>query len=243
MVESYSYDVFGEPNRTSDVNNPYLFTGRRFDPETANYYYRARYYKPTIGRFLQPDPISYDDGLNLYAYVRNNPVMNVDPYGLEAQPICCKIRQTKVMCIPPGCTTITSCTQNTIYSECPPKTACCHRYGNNKNITVYEAKPDKCCWCNVYINYSPVEIGGVTITGASSHAEINVDCDQGREDWAADVGRGARNEGWFIGFPVRVSVQGFSSGGKYVGRISCDAADKWKAKFLVPFQENNFNFL
>ena len=56
IVETYSYDVFGEPNRTSDVNNPYLFTGRRYDPETALYYYRARYYAPDIGRFLQTDP-------------------------------------------------------------------------------------------------------------------------------------------------------------------------------------------
>ena len=41
IVERYSYDVFGEPNRTSDVNNPYMFTGRRIDTETSNYYYRA----------------------------------------------------------------------------------------------------------------------------------------------------------------------------------------------------------
>ena len=46
-------------NRVSDVNNPYMFTGRRFDPETALYYYRARYYAPDIGRFLQTDPIGY----------------------------------------------------------------------------------------------------------------------------------------------------------------------------------------
>jgi len=79
IVERYSYDVFGEPNRVSDVNNPYLFTGRRFDTETANYYYRARYYKPSIGRFLQPDPIP---SLNLYTYVGNNPTNWLDPLGL-----------------------------------------------------------------------------------------------------------------------------------------------------------------
>jgi len=56
IVERYSYDVFGEPNRTSDVNNPYMFTGRRYDDETGLYYYRARYYAYDIGRFLQPDP-------------------------------------------------------------------------------------------------------------------------------------------------------------------------------------------
>ena len=58
IVESYSYDVFGEPNRVSDVNNPYFFTGRQYDSETGLYYYRARHYHPQIGRFLQPDPVA-----------------------------------------------------------------------------------------------------------------------------------------------------------------------------------------
>ncbi len=82
IVEEYSYDVFGEPNRTSDVNNPYLFTGRRLDLETNNYYYRARYYKPSIGRFLQTDPKGYYDSMNLYQYCLNNPLRWTDPYGM-----------------------------------------------------------------------------------------------------------------------------------------------------------------
>jgi len=82
IVERYSYDVFGEPNRESSLNNPYLFTGRRYDIETGLYYYRARYYKTDIGRFLQADPIGYAGGLNLYAYCGNNPVNWIDPFGL-----------------------------------------------------------------------------------------------------------------------------------------------------------------
>jgi RHS repeat-associated protein len=81
IIERYSYDVFGEPNRLSDVNNPYLFTGRRYDSETALCYYRARYYDYYIGRFLQPDPIGYGAGLNLYTYCGNNPIKWIDPGG------------------------------------------------------------------------------------------------------------------------------------------------------------------
>ena len=82
IVERYSYDVFGKPSNTSDVNNPYLFTGRRYDDETGLYYYRARYYDYATGRFLQTDPVGYTAGLNLYTYCGNDPIDFVDPLGL-----------------------------------------------------------------------------------------------------------------------------------------------------------------
>lgn len=90
-IEKYAYDVYGAAEirnangsirNTSLVGNPYLFTGRRFDNETALYYYRARYYSPELGRFLQVDPGGYDNGINLYAYAGNNPIILVDPLGL-----------------------------------------------------------------------------------------------------------------------------------------------------------------
>jgi len=59
--QSYEYSVYGQV-AASDPNfiaNPYMFTGRRFDIETGLYYYRARYYNPYIGRFLQTDPVGY----------------------------------------------------------------------------------------------------------------------------------------------------------------------------------------
>ena len=91
LVERYAYDVFGRPTirdpngvviAASALGNPYLFTGRAYDAESGLYYYRARYYDYATGRFLQPDPTGYADGLNLYSYCGNNPFNFLDPSGL-----------------------------------------------------------------------------------------------------------------------------------------------------------------
>ncbi|SFJ52107.1 RHS repeat-associated core domain-containing protein [Bosea sp. OK403] len=63
----------------------FRYTGQRIDPETGLYYYRARMYAPALGRFLQPDPIGTQGGLNLYAYVGNDPLNLIDPWGWERQ--------------------------------------------------------------------------------------------------------------------------------------------------------------
>ena len=103
IVESYTYNPFGRPRvmtsagtdgnwLTEDVTvfalfsplgNPYMFTARRWDFHVGLYYYRFRDYNPSLGRFCQPDPLHYIDGMNLYAYCSNNPINWIDPWGLD----------------------------------------------------------------------------------------------------------------------------------------------------------------
>ena len=95
MLE-YKYTAFGTPISNSSnyegvskdlfENNIYIYKGYCYDVETGLYYLNSRYYDPEVGRFISPDDISYLDpdsinGLNLYVYCSNNPVMYYDPTG------------------------------------------------------------------------------------------------------------------------------------------------------------------
>ena len=83
IKNQYRYDAFGAGLEASEeLPNRIRYTGQQYDEVTEQYYLRARYYNPILGRFLQED-VYQGDGLNLYAYCRNNPVVYYDPSGYK----------------------------------------------------------------------------------------------------------------------------------------------------------------
>ena len=81
IKNQYQYDAFGNGlEAVEELPNRIRYTGQQYDQQTEQYYLRARYYNPIVGRFMQED-VYQGDGLNLYAYCQNNPVMYYDPSG------------------------------------------------------------------------------------------------------------------------------------------------------------------
>lgn len=87
VLERMQYEAFGES--AGSALTRYGYTGRERDAATGLMYYRARWYDSQQGRFLSEDPIGENGSLNLYAYVGNNPIRNIDPLGLKLSKAEC----------------------------------------------------------------------------------------------------------------------------------------------------------
>ena len=99
LVVKYDYNAFGKILSVEDTSglsigelNPFRYKGYYYDDETQLFYCNSRYYSPELCRFISPDSIEYLDpqsinGLNLYAYAQNNPIMYYDPTGHSAESI------------------------------------------------------------------------------------------------------------------------------------------------------------
>jgi RHS repeat-associated protein len=86
VIDHVSYDSLGRiVNQTNVLDLRYAYTGREWDGETGQYYNRARYYDPTVGRFISEDPLGFGAGdTNIYRYVGNSFVNETDPSGLAS---------------------------------------------------------------------------------------------------------------------------------------------------------------
>ena len=87
IATEYNYGPFGKVSQQGQqVENPFTFTARFYDPETGLYYYRARYYDPELGIFISPDPkekeLAHPQDLFPYLYAANDPINYTDPLGL-----------------------------------------------------------------------------------------------------------------------------------------------------------------
>jgi RHS repeat-associated protein len=88
LAQTYTFDSFGKTtNSTGSLTNPFQYTAREFDTETGLYFYRAKYYDSTAGRFLNEDPIRFGGGANFYRYVFNNPARLTDSNGLSSRDV------------------------------------------------------------------------------------------------------------------------------------------------------------
>jgi len=174
--------------------NPIRFSTKYWDAETGLGYWGYRYYSARLGRWLSPDPLEEDGGLNLYAYV-NDPLSGFDPLGLQAttQPageddktVCCKLRRTHRLSGDGLGPSVMSASTEWVTTSCECVSAanplaCCRcehetsRSGFGWSAAVYtkDARKGPCCYCTVAVERQPL------YRGWKMHHWLSVRCPNG----------------------------------------------------------------
>ena len=87
IIQRYQFDAFGNLTyQSGTATNNYRFQTKELHDKSNLVYFGARWYNPAIGRWITPDPAGIIDGPNLYIYLNNNPINDIDPWGLCMGP-------------------------------------------------------------------------------------------------------------------------------------------------------------
>lgn len=177
IQNAYKYDAFGNTtDYAAKVNNRFLYSGEQFDKVTGQYYLRARYYDPELGRFTQEDPYR-GDGLNLYTYVHNNPIRYVDPTGNYADDGSGGYYNhvTNEIVDPKGNIVKRNTTKPIASTKCDPKGT-----GNDKGVMTTNQIESEINWKEVGLGFLQLigggteTLAGITIVTAGAPTGVGV---------------------------------------------------------------------
>jgi RHS repeat-associated protein len=151
LINREEYTPYGETSFGSFAKKRYRFTGKERDEESGLNYHSARYYSPWLARWMSCDPAGMVDGVNLYRYVRNNPILLVDPAGLAPKPSPeeqQKLEQREKLC------------QNVVSSKNPEEIYRCVKALENLGLPQVEEPPRTNYNCAGSIDGRPYSYNG-----------------------------------------------------------------------------------
>ena len=196
VVNRYAYTPYGQiVGKAESVPQPFQYVGQSGVMAEPNgfYYMRARYYDPEVGRFVSEDPIGFEGGdVNLYAYVGGNPVMGIDPSGLDSY------RQNRLLSMfdSTGIATQAPLTHTFIYTTNPDKTlehtySWGNGYEKNKGQWFIDADIDMSAAQQAISN---PDLRGERIGGEALDSHI----DKLAREWKTDPNHASKHANWII---------------------------------------------
>lgn len=236
QTQTFAYGPNGEAQ--SRGGSRFAYTGQIALPEVQLYHYKARAYDPVAGRFLQTDPIGTEGGLNLYAYVNDDPLNLLDPMGWQA----CVAAGSKVGSTCVEASNATASTTNfgpvagenqgvlqTIHqidTANPPETSYAVEAGNSSSGTTFSLVKESGTETNTS-NTTGLTLNGPDYAGAVGEAHPHP-----YEDYSPDVGPEDPIAAYKLGLPVytrapgTVTVTGMVNGQFYTQYLQGSVEDR-----------------